>query len=298
MVIGTRVLQVLSNNLVGVVVTFASFLIIGIPIKIGNLRRNIHYEKLAWQPRHICIVYASWIALGFLGSTVVLLLLGGKPFDKHNLLLQIFQGASGIFLLLSIFILFLRTKNHSLGVYGWKTKDIAAHEYLSLALFSIIIFIRITLQSRETIPSSSEIELISDLTSPLPLTLNLFFVCILTPFVEEIFFRHMIYPILREVTGVLGGIILTSISFGILHSLSSFVPSIILSVLFCYLYQRSNSIIPSFTLHSLHNMSIALFYFNDRRLFHFLTSHYQWFALACLIAIVILLILYMKKRPR
>lgn len=80
------------------------------------------------------------------------------------------------------------------------------------------------------------------------------FVAILGPIAEEIFFRGFAYPAARKRWGKWKGIILVSGFFAILHTnLVGFLPIFILGVLLVVLYERTGSLIPSITVHIIHN---------------------------------------------
>lgn len=83
---------------------------------------------------------------------------------------------------------------------------------------------------------------------------------IVGPVIEEIFFRGVIYNAIKRKCGILGGILLTSIFFSILHThdpsyfIVGFLPIFVLGVVLAYLYEKTGSLIPSISLHILNNI--------------------------------------------
>ncbi len=93
------------------------------------------------------------------------------------------------------------------------------------------------------------------------------FVTILGPIVEEIFFRGFAYRALRDKIGAFKAIALTSLIFAALHTnLAGFFPILILGILLAYLAQKTNSLIPSITVHIMHNSSILLLLFLAKKI--------------------------------
>lgn len=86
----------------------------------------------------------------------------------------------------------------------------------------------------------------------LPLT---FFVAVLGPVMEETLFRGFAYGGLRRRLGVTGAAVVTSLAFAFLHlNWAALVPVFLLGMVLAYLYEHSGSLVPSMTLHVLHNV--------------------------------------------
>ncbi len=80
------------------------------------------------------------------------------------------------------------------------------------------------------------------------------FVALVGPAIEEIFFRGFAYKAFRTRFGVIWALLLSSLIFALLHNtLVAFVPIFLLGLLLAYLYERTGSLLPSMTLHCLHN---------------------------------------------
>lgn len=89
----------------------------------------------------------------------------------------------------------------------------------------------------------------------LPLTL---FVAVVGPVIEEIFFRGFTYRAFRARMGFIGAAAASSFLFAALHmNAVVFVPIFILGFFLCFLTERTGSLIPSMTVHALHNTSMV-----------------------------------------
>lgn len=85
------------------------------------------------------------------------------------------------------------------------------------------------------------------------------FVAVLGPAIEEIFFRGFAYTALRTRFGVRWGLLLSALIFALLHfNLLAFFPIFILGLYLAYLYEKSGSLIPSMTVHILHNFLMVI----------------------------------------
>lgn len=74
------------------------------------------------------------------------------------------------------------------------------------------------------------------------------------PFVEELFFRGMLYPLLRRRMGAPATIVLNAALFALIHIYPLLLPGLFVVGLFlAYLRERSGSIWPSVLLHALQN---------------------------------------------
>jgi len=85
------------------------------------------------------------------------------------------------------------------------------------------------------------------------------FTSLVGPFLEEIFFRGFAYGVFKKNLGIFWGIVTSAIFFAYIHAnLASFFPIFCLGILLTYLYEKTGSLIPSITVHVIHN-SLSLF---------------------------------------
>lgn len=77
---------------------------------------------------------------------------------------------------------------------------------------------------------------------------------ILAPFAEELFYRGMIYPVLRKKLGVIPGMIVAGIIFGVVHwDLWRAIPLSIGGIILSYIYEKTDSIFVTTIAHGLWN---------------------------------------------
>ncbi|MCB8817408.1 CPBP family intramembrane glutamic endopeptidase [Desulfosporosinus shakirovi] len=89
---------------------------------------------------------------------------------------------------------------------------------------------------------------------------------VVAPIKEEMFFRGLIYPPLRQVFGRGKGILLTGLFFASLHlEIIRFLPLFIGGVVLTWLYERSSSIWPAIVAHGTWNILMALALWIQRR---------------------------------
>jgi membrane protease YdiL (CAAX protease family) len=81
--------------------------------------------------------------------------------------------------------------------------------------------------------------------------------CLIAPLAEELFFRGLLFPVMRARFGVAWGVVVTGALFAVVHAVGS--PPETLIVLFvlgaglCLLYLRTGSLLPCVGLHALNN---------------------------------------------
>jgi uncharacterized protein len=82
---------------------------------------------------------------------------------------------------------------------------------------------------------------------------------VLAPVAEELFFRGYVFRSYLRVRGPLTAYVATSLLFASLHlNLPALVPILFLSLIFCWAYQRTGSIVPSIVGHSVNNSTAFL----------------------------------------
>lgn len=74
------------------------------------------------------------------------------------------------------------------------------------------------------------------------------------PFLEETFFRGFLYPAFRQSYGARWAAVLSSALFGVAHlSLAALIPTFIIGLIFCFLYEQTKSVWAGILLHALNN---------------------------------------------
>lgn len=83
---------------------------------------------------------------------------------------------------------------------------------------------------------------------------------IVAPVVEETLFRGLLYGTLRRSVSPVGAAVVTSALFGAVHlSLSASVTIFALSLVLCYLYERTGSLYPAVAFHAVFNTATYVF---------------------------------------
>ena len=81
----------------------------------------------------------------------------------------------------------------------------------------------------------------------------------LVPFAEELFFRGMLYPLLRQRFGALGAVIFSAAIFAGVHFIPILLPALfIVGLCLAFLRERSGSIWPGVCLHALQNGMVII----------------------------------------
>lgn len=82
---------------------------------------------------------------------------------------------------------------------------------------------------------------------------------VLAPLYEELLFRGMLYPAVRKYLGPTGGAIVAGLIFGLVHwDLWRTIPIAIGGTLFCYIYEKTDSILVTALAHGTWNGIMAL----------------------------------------
>ncbi|MGE5391501.1 MAG: lysostaphin resistance A-like protein [Deltaproteobacteria bacterium] len=82
---------------------------------------------------------------------------------------------------------------------------------------------------------------------------------VLAPFYEELLFRGMLYPAVRRYLGPTGGAVIAGLIFGLAHwDLWRTIPLAVGGFLFCYIYEKTDSILVTALAHGTWNGIMAL----------------------------------------
>jgi len=82
---------------------------------------------------------------------------------------------------------------------------------------------------------------------------------VLAPFYEEMLFRGMLYPAVRRYLGPTGGAVIAGLIFGLVHwDLWRTIPLAVGGMLFCYIYEKTGSILVTIVAHGTWNGIMAL----------------------------------------
>lgn len=86
------------------------------------------------------------------------------------------------------------------------------------------------------------------------LFLLMILVAVVAPFAEELFFRGMLYPLLRQRWSMWPAIVINGLLFSLIHLLPPLLPGLfVVGMVLAWVRERSGSLIPCIMLHALQN---------------------------------------------
>lgn len=125
-----------------------------------------------------------------------------------------------------------------------------------LALLVMAVAVLVRLLDQEPPPQPIFTLYFSESRAPV-LTWILILVTLAGPIAEELFFRGLVYGWLRHRIGITRGLLLASFLFAAIHVHPvSFLPIFALGCLFCWLYEKTGSLVAPITAHIFHNVGM------------------------------------------
>lgn len=96
-------------------------------------------------------------------------------------------------------------------------------------------------------------------SGPAALALTVIVVVVLAPIFEEVFFRGLLYPTLRNRLGVWAAVLLNGLIFGVLHFQPLYMLSLsLVGAILAYLYEKTESIVAPMLAHGLYNALVVI----------------------------------------
>ena len=146
-------------------------------------------------------------------------------------------------------------QNIRVGLYSY----IAFLPILAVLFFLVIAIARLL---NYVLPPQPVYELLFKEDRPIMLVFVSFLIALLGPVIEEVFFRGFLYGALKKSLGVALAVIISGFLFSFLHiNLLGFIPIMALGVFLAYMRERTGSLIPSITVHIVHNSAITMMMF-------------------------------------
>lgn len=151
------------------------------------------------------------------------------------------------------------------GVRWWNDFCVGLAGYLAILPLFILVLVLLVLLAQlfayEPPPHPLVEVFLEEERSPAMVAYSIFLACVAGPFFEEIFFRGFCYPAFKKRWGVGWGLVLSAAFFGAIHqNIFAFWPIFVLGLGLGYLYEKRGTLIPSISLHIIHN-SIFIGYF-------------------------------------
>jgi len=197
----------------------------------------------------------------------------------HNVMLIVHTTITDMVILFLIVYFVTDRHKHSLKSIGLNTTQVWNDIVLGVVCYSVILPILIIvigglsylvqLTQYEPPPHPLvDIFVVEEKTNPTLIYCSIILACTIGPIIEEIFFRGFCYNAIKKKWGVRAAMIITAAFFAIIHqSTFSFVPIFMLGIILAYLYERRGTLIPSITLHVLHNSLFIGYFFVLKRVF-------------------------------
>lgn len=228
-------------------------------------------KKINWGLADVIIIYLLIVVCGFLFSTLALDIItfmyfkGIEPSELNLFLLSYFLQFTVTVILVFLFVLLVRRSElKDLGINSVSSPVFLKYGVgggVFLIVSILVLSIPINYLNPDLTPQVYE-EILRTVHNNYQFMLMFLAGAVMAPFSEELFYRGMIYPVLRKYLGAKWGIVLAGIIFGLAHlDLWRFFPLSIGGIILCYIYEKTGSIWPSFAAHGIWNgiMALALY---------------------------------------
>jgi membrane protease YdiL (CAAX protease family) len=172
-----------------------------------------------------------------------------------------------LFLLMAAFasmILWNYEKNNDIGAYAAKTKNYEPRAVLSAIFKGLVAILKIwpilvvlLILNQWILPEYPQQDIVRKLkTEDGPHFYEMFwFAGLLSPIVEELVFRGLLYPMLKKHIGVFFGCVISSLLFSFIHdNVLSFALLFLFSVYLTYIYERNNNLLIPIASHAFFNV--------------------------------------------
>lgn len=231
--------------------------------------------KKPWRPEWVLLFCVAQMICIALGVVVVTLLhkAGLRGFENEEGIGNIvvatmgFQGAT---LVLTFFFL----KAHGVGwdeLLRWRKPDLLRDLGLAVAALVVILPVALVLENvsklvMDWMGLQPKVQTAVDLLAKAPWWPTgiylAFFAVILAPVAEEIVFRGILYPLIKQAGYPRTAWFWVSFLFALIHGTTLiFVPLLALALALTWLYEKTDNLLAPITAHSLFNaVNLALFY--------------------------------------
>jgi len=250
---------------------FSQFIVTETQKKFKQILDSLPLPVVYWRAWEVFYVLILYLTASLITNSVQIRYLKIES-DKYfliTILLSLFNAAFLIFPTLFIILKKYKQKIKVVGVTFNKLKLSAiVFEGLKFAYFFAFfnfVALKYIFDAHTVYPDNySLLSLLLNSKSLLNLTLSILILGIIIPFIEEVFFRGFFYKAFRPRFAFLPAALFSSLIFGALHIEPSMIPfGIISGMVLCFLYEKYQSIMPGFIMHSVINICFILFAFNN-----------------------------------
>ena len=241
-----------------------------------------------WKPNGtliLCVFIFSFYLILLFGAGLSLQFSGKKDFDHNSIayLLLVTLSLHGVILVATCVYLWLQRVNWA-EAFGFNSPQ-KGHAAL-WGVFAALIFLPVgyatQLLSLKVISwftdSTEKQEAVKLLTEQKSLGNQIYmglFAIVIAPVAEEIFFRGILYPTIKQAGYPRIALWCTALVFGAIHlNAAIFVPLVILALAMVFLYEKTNNLLAPIVAHSLFNTVGVIAVYSDDignffyRLFH------------------------------
>ncbi len=267
----------------GIVIFFIVGIVLNIHVLLQVRRKRTLVQPIittttAWDLRDVVkffiVLFAFILAMSLLARYGSLLLGKTQPDTNFVVIHGSIIDLGALFLILYYAIWQYKVSVREIGLYlGAFWKDVklglAVYNWLLPIFFLLVIAVSLVakLFSYEPPPHALiDVLILEDKHNPFIVFYAIFLACALGPFVEELFFRGFLYDAIRKQWGSFFAILITSGLFAYVHeSWFAFVPIFFLGMVLAYLREKRGSLIPSITMHIVHNSVLLAYFFILKR---------------------------------
>ncbi|MEA3490083.1 MAG: type II CAAX endopeptidase family protein [Candidatus Omnitrophota bacterium] len=234
--------------------------------------RLMEQETPKWSVGDVARVILIFLSSGY--AFVILQGFVAKQFpilfnDNFRMILNtVMMNAAGI----GVIVYFIVKKyGQDLNAIGITSKKIVTGVFYAvvgyiallpvlLAIMLITFFVTKLLEYRPPVQPIVQVFIEEKETSVL--LLSAVFAAVFGPIAEEIFFRGFMYSAVKKRFGIFRSMLITSAIFSFLHThIVGFLPIMMLGMLLAFLYEKTGSLIPSITVHIIHNLGMVVLVF-------------------------------------
>jgi membrane protease YdiL (CAAX protease family) len=145
----------------------------------------------------------------------------------------------------------------------WRDAVVAALGWLAVLAFGNL-YMQVLARTGVSLPSPQS-DLVSFAgASPFRTALIIVGAAVLAPVSEELFFRGVIFGLIRKNTGFYLAAVLSSLVFSLFHGLELAFPVFVLAMLLCYLYERTGALFLPVLVHVVNNVASIVLAMGNR----------------------------------
>ncbi len=225
--------------------------------------------KVATEPLRMPELFLAFLLITMFMS-LMSQALGTQPTEIEEV--NLVDGSMFYLVLVGIIAAFLQMRgNHILSLFGFDSMRIPEAlrraTALTLAAFPLVLLITMVVQFLPGLKGERQ-EIVQFFESATKdanasrMLVTIFLATIVAPFSEEFIFRGFLYGVTKRYTGIIGGMVFTSVIFSAIHlNLPSFPALLVLAACLNIAYEYTGSLVVPMVMHALFNfMQLVMIY--------------------------------------